>query len=409
MRFVILTQYYLPETGAPQNRLSDLARRFRQMGDEVIVLTAMPNYPKGQIFPNYRRKLWLVEEIEGIKVFRCWLFASKSRFIPLRLLSFFSFVFTSAVIGTFALPQTDALLVESPPIFLGLTAWWLAKIKRAVLLFNVSDLYPESAIALGYLSNRRLQKLFYRFEAWCYHVSDLIVGQTKGIVENIKQRFPTHSVYLLTNGVDTAKFTFAEFAKDSVAEVCANKTFLVGYAGVLGYAQKLECLLQTAELLREHQEIRFVLYGDGPLRESLTNWATEHQLTNVDFKGNLPHQEILAQMRHWQLGVVPLANTPLLAGALPSKMFEVMASGLPVLLSAPEGEASQLILNAHAGMVILPENPQMMADAILHLAQQPDLGQQLGANGQKYVMTYFDRAKIAQDFATAVKQIIKTA
>ena len=409
MRFVILTQYYLPETGAPQNRLSDLARRFRQMGHQVIILTAMPNYPKGQIFPDYRRKLWLVEEIEGIRVIRCWLFASKSRFIPLRLLSFFSFVITSALIGTIALPQTDALLVESPPIFLGLTARWLAKIKRAILVFNVSDLYPESAIALGYLSNRRLQKLFYRFEAWCYHVSDLIVGQTRGIVENIKQRFPTHTVYLLTNGVDTAKFANDKITKEAVAEASADKTFLVGYAGVLGYAQKLDCLLQAAELLREHQEIRFVLYGDGPLRESLTNWATEHQLTNVAFKGNLPHPEILAQMRHWQLGIVPLANTPLMAGALPSKMFEVMASGLPVLLSAPEGEASQLILNARAGMVILPENPQMMAEAILHLAQQPDLCQQLGANGQKYVMTYFDRAKIAQDFATAVKQIIKTA
>ncbi|MCL4870664.1 MAG: glycosyltransferase family 4 protein [Anaerolineae bacterium] len=406
MRFVILTQYYLPETGAPQNRLSDLARRFKQMGHNVIVLTAMPNYPQGQIFPNYRWKLWLIDEIDGIKVIHCWLFASKSRFIPFRLISFFSFVITSALIGIVALPQTDALLVESPPLFLGITAWWLAKIKRAALIFNVSDLYPESAIALGYLSNRKLQNLFFRFEAWCYRVADLIVGQTSGIVENIQQRFPNYPVYLLTNGVDISKFAVNGQHKKSQPIPQMGKSFVVGYAGVLGYAQKLECLLQAAELLQDHQQIRFVLYGDGPLRESLLNWATEHKLANVEFKGNFPHHEILEQMCYWHLGVVPLANTPLMAGALPSKMFEVMASGLPVLLSAPTGEASQLVTKAQAGMTVLPENPQAMAEAILHLANRPDICQQWGVNGREYVMTHYDRAKIAEDFATSVQQII---
>lgn len=407
MKFVILTQYYPPETGAPQNRLSDLARRFQNMGHDVTVITAMPNYPKGQIFPGYRYRICLKEKIDGIEIIRCWLFASKSRFIPLRLASFFSFAITSAIIGTLVLSKVDALMVESPPIFLGITARWLARIKQAILLFNVSDLYPESAIALGYLSDRKLQQLFFKFEAWCYKSSDLIIGQTKGIVENIKSRFPDFKVYLLTNGIDISKFESDGSELDTIESGSTNnKPFIVGYAGVLGYAQKLEHLLQAAEILQQYEYIQFHFYGDGPLRESLIAWATAHNLVNVEFKGNLPHQEVLQKMYQWKLGVVPLANTPLMAGALPSKIFEVMAIGLPVLLSAPYGEAAQLLENAEAGMTVLPEDPQAIADAIVYLAKYPDLCNSLGKQGRQYVMTHYDRSMIAQNFATMIEQLI---
>jgi glycosyltransferase involved in cell wall biosynthesis len=163
MRLLILTQYYPPEIGAPQNRLHELAVRLANQGVSVEVLTALPNYPKMQVFEAYRNRKNRKEIIEGISIHRSWIYVSKSKGIISRLLNYFSFVWSSYWIGR-KLDKVDYLLVESPPLFLGYSAMLLAKKLDAKLIFNVSDLWPESAEKLGIVTNKWLLKLAYRLE-----------------------------------------------------------------------------------------------------------------------------------------------------------------------------------------------------------------------------------------------------
>ena len=190
MRLAILTQYYPPETGAPQRRLSHLAGHFVRAGHSVNVLTAMPNYPQGQIFPGYGG-LAQREERDGVDVIRTAIYPTqKTGFLP-RLANYLSFVISSAAVGSFLMPRPDYLFVESPPLFLGLSGYWLSRLKSTRLIFNVADLWPETAVRLGVL---REDSLAFRVSAWlerfCYRKSWLITGQSKSILENIAQRFP---------------------------------------------------------------------------------------------------------------------------------------------------------------------------------------------------------------------------
>lgn len=202
----ILTQYYLPEVGAPQNRLSELAIRLKKNGADIHVITAMPNYPHMRVAEGYRGKWRVSEEIEGIKVTRCWIFVPQSKSIFARLLNYFSFVFSSFWIGLVRMKRSDYLICESPPLFLGITAFLLTRLKRTKMIFNVSDLWPESAEKLGLVKNRFFLWISGKLEMFLYRRSKIITGQTQGIVKNISSRLPHKTVYWLPNGVDVSLY-----------------------------------------------------------------------------------------------------------------------------------------------------------------------------------------------------------
>jgi len=205
MNLTILTQYYLPEIGAPQRRLSHLAEGLAKQGHRVTVLTAMPNYPTGKIYPGYGG-LTCVEEINGVRVVRTCIYPTQDAGFVRRLSSYFSFVFSSLLLGGWKLEPCDYLLTESPPLFLGITGFWLSRWKRARWIFNVSDLWPESAVRLGMLNNKIALRMSEWLEAFCYNNAWLITGQSKSIIENIQQRFPRVQTYHFSNGVDAARF-----------------------------------------------------------------------------------------------------------------------------------------------------------------------------------------------------------
>jgi glycosyltransferase involved in cell wall biosynthesis len=201
MKILFLTQYYPPEVGAPQNRLHELAVRLKKKGIDVEVLTAMPNYPNSEIREEYKGGRIKEENIDGVQVYRSGIYVSKSTGIISRLLNYFSFVWTSYWRGR-KLGNYDYLLVESPPLFLGYSAMRLSKRLKAKMIFNVSDLWPESAEKMGVVTNSFLLKMAYRLEAKCYRRAALVTGQTQGIVDNIEGRFPQTRTYWLPNGVD---------------------------------------------------------------------------------------------------------------------------------------------------------------------------------------------------------------
>ena len=396
MRLLILTQYYPPEIGAPQNRLHELAIRLKAYGVEVEVLTALPNYPKMKIQEGYEKGKKREEQIDGIAVHRAAIYVSASKSIVARLLNYFSFVWTSYWRGR-KLDQFDFLLVESPPLFLGYSAMALSKKLGAKLIFNVSDLWPESAEKLGIVNNPYLLKMAYKLEARCYLRAALVTGQTEGIVADISQRFPSSEVYWLPNGVNVEFYNpsislHSPFREQNGFE---PTDLLFFYGGIIGHAQGLEVILYAAQQLRDCQHVHFILQGSGPEKEKLQALKAELQLTNIHFLEPVAKADMPAILQAIDVALVPLKNLPLFQGAIPSKVFEALAMEVPLLLGV-DGEARRhFIEKAQAGWYFEPENATALASVIRSLIENPKSIETAGQNGRKYVAEHFNRDQIA--------------
>ena len=407
LRIVLLTQYYPPEVGAPQNRLSDLARRLAERGHAVTVLTALPNYPRGEIYAEYNGRYFVDEHIDGIRVIRSWVYATREKSFSRRLLNYLSFALTSIFWGIWKLGAQDIIVAESPPLFVGISAVILGKLKRAKFIFNVSDLWPASAVALGFLRNPMVIGLSRWLEEFIYWRADAITGQTEGIVDDIRRRVPRKRVDLITNGVDVQGFpagTEGSPRSDARAEYGCGKRFVVGYAGLHGLAQGLETVIEAADILRGHGDILFVFVGDGPERERLIECAAQRKLANIKFLGPQARSQMARMYQMFDVAVVPLKRCSIFKGALPSKMLEAMAAAVPVVVSI-EGEARLLVLRAQAGIAVEPEDARGIANAILQLSGDEAYRQALARNGRRYVEEYYDRRKIASRFEELLVQV----
>jgi len=400
LKILILTQYFPPEVGAAQNRLWNLASRLRQKGAEVTVLTGMPNYPQMRIHEGYRKRCFVKENLDEITVLRCWLYTGTRPSISARLLTYFSFVFTSFFTGWFKLGRFDYIICESPPLFLGITALLLKNLKRAKLIFNVSDLWPESAEKLGLISNRFLLNLTTRLEENLYRSSFIITGQTNGIVQNISRRFPGKKVYWLKNGIDMDSYSNLPTHDISwrLENGFGEDEFLLLYAGILGHAQGLEVILKAADLLKANKRIRFILVGSGPEKEKLLRMKGELFLDNVFFFDTLPRVQLLKIIANVDVALIPLKKIDLFKGAIPSKIFENLALKKPVLLGV-EGEAKELFIEeGNAGLAFVPEDGKDLAAKTEILFNDRQLAGNLGENGYHYVSRMFNWNNIADDF-----------
>lgn len=399
MKITILTQYFPPEVGAPQNRLFELAQRLKKSGAEVVVFTAMPNYPQMRVQDGYRGKWKVKEEIEGITVIRSWIFVPKSKSIIPRLLNYFSFVFSSFWVGLFRMRRSDWLICESPPLFLGISAFLLSRFKRTKLIFNVSDLWPESAEKLGLVTNRFLLRMSTWLEEFLYRKSALVTGQTQGIVADIQKRFPAKTVYWLPNGVDTKFYDPSSQHSDwRKKNGFAENDLLLLYAGIIGHAQGLDVILEAAEKLKAYPRAKFILLGEGPEKQRLLALKEEKKTDSVFFFGAVSKKEMPEIVAASDAAVVPLKKLDLFKGAIPSKIFENLAMEKPVLLGV-EGEAKTLFIdNGNAGLFFEPENAEALAACVRQLLEKPELAQTLGANGRRYVEENFERDKIAAGF-----------
>ena len=409
MKVILLTQYFPPETGAPQNRLYATAQALHRNGAHVTVLTAMPNYPDMRIHSAYRGKWHTQELLDGLIVHRVWLFATARRSMLWRLLNYFSFVCSSLWVGLWRMKRSDVIFVESPPLFLGITAILLAKAKGAKLVFNVSDLWPESAVQLGLVTDRTVIGISTWLEELCYRRSALITGQTMGIVQNIQARFPAKKVIWIPNGADLGAIAQAERSNDTGIRSGLNippGDLIITYAGIIGHAQGLEVILQAASLLKHRNDIHFLLIGDGPEKARLEAMKEELFVGSVHFVDRMPRAELLALLNCTDAVVVPLRKNDLFMGAIPSKIFEALALAKPLLLGV-EGEAKELFIEAgQAGIAFTPEDPNSLAQAVERFVADRTSMEMMGQNGARYVRERFDRSVISERLWRALQDLV---
>jgi glycosyltransferase involved in cell wall biosynthesis len=404
MNLTILTQYYPPETGAPQNRLHSLALNLKEQGHYIQVLTALPNYPKSEVFPDYVGKTFVAENIDGVPVYRTSIYVSKKPGVLPRLRNYFSFVYSS--IANFKrLPKTELILVESPPLFLSWSAYFIAKRWNANVVFNVSDLWPESAEKLNIVRNKLLLNVAYRLEAWSYKKATLVTGQTQGIVKNIESRFPKVVCHWMPNGID--RFVFDSVTKDEskLEELgLANKKVFI-YAGIIGHAQSLDTLIRAAALVKHLPDFAMLIIGDGPVIADLLELNRKLE-AGVYFLPNTPKFEVLAMVASAYSYIVPLKDLEIFRGAIPSKIFDPLAIGIPVLLGV-DGECRDIFIDrAGAGWYFKPEDESSLAKAIQTALENPEHVQEFGAKGKLFVNEFFDRKNIASEFMVKLETLL---
>jgi colanic acid biosynthesis glycosyl transferase WcaI len=384
MRVTLLTHYYPPEVGAPQARLSALARGLSRRGVEVTVHTGFPHYPDGVIQPPYRNRPWSTDEHDGVRVVRSAVYPAPNRGFGRRIANHVSFALSALATAPVGGPA-DAVIVETPPLLLAGSSIAYSRGKGAALIVNVSDMWPDSAVALGTLRRPRLVRAARSLEHACYRAAAAIVCPTRGIEVALGElEEATGKVHRIPPSVDPELFPISPPRR--------NGTFRVLYAGTVGMSQGVGTLMDAAELLSEDPGIEIVIAGDGAEGPDLRRRLAQGGLRNVQMLGRVPHERIPELYADADAAVVLLRDKPLFEGALPTKMFEAMSAGRPLVLSAA-GEAASLVEDASCGVVVPPERPRELASALSDLARDRERAGELGAAGRQAVLEGYSRER----------------
>jgi colanic acid biosynthesis glycosyl transferase WcaI len=408
MRILYFSQYFPPEVGATQTRAYEMARGLVRAGHHVTMIAEVPNHPSGVIPPEYRHKFYERTELDGIDVIRVWVKASPVKTPRSRIIFYFTYMFMAALTGLFLVRERyDVIYATSPPLFVGAAALIVSYMRRIPLVFEVRDLWPESAVALGELSNPHVIRWAHWLEGACYRRARKIVVTAQEMVEYLLRRgLEATEIAVVRNGANTELFRFDPFARQHLRNMLGlEDKFVVVYAGLLGIAQGLGASLETAkQLATTEPRAHFLYIGDGPVKGVLQEQAENLGLVDVTFLPAQPRDSIPGYLSAGDVALVPLTRKRLL-GALPSKMFDAMACQRPVLLSA-EGEACQVLREADAGIVVPPESPSSLAEAVLRLRDDPELCARYGQNGRRAVVACYSREAQAQQLVQLLQDVI---
>jgi len=372
VKILFLSENFPPETNAAATRVFERACYWVKAGHQVTVITSQPNFPDGKLFSGFENRWRQVDEMSGIRVVRVKTFIAANRGVLWRTLDFLSFMVTGVWAGLFE-AKPGVIAATSPQFFAAVGGWLLAGARRVPFVFELGDLWPASIAAVGAVQPGRALQLIEKLELHLYTRAEAVVALTNAFKDNLTGRgVDGNKIAVIPNGVDLWRYGPHERDATLARQWQLDGRFVVGYVGTHGMAHALGNVLDAAETLKDRDDIRFLLAGAGAERNALMAEAERRNLSNVIF---LPAQPKDAMPKVWSLcdvALVHLKNDPVFAGVIPSKMFEAMAMGLPVLMAAPEGEASQILLADKAGVHVPAEDPVALAEAVARLADDPE-------------------------------------
>ena len=406
MRILFVSQYFPPEMGAPAARTFELARHWVAAGAEVTVVTAVPNHPNGIVPERYRGRRLVEERVDGIRVLRTWIYAAANRGFWRRSLNYVSFLFSALAFGCRRAGPADVVIATSPQFLVGIAGFVAARMRGVPFVFEVRDLWPDSIAALDVLREGTLLRLLRRIEMTLYREAALIVGVAQSTREELVRRgIDARKIVIVPNGADSEVFCDLEKYNGIRESLGLGRRFVVSYVGTHGLAHGLETVLDSADELRDHDDIQFLFVGDGARREHLEREARTRRLGNVRFVGVQPRERIPSYIATSDVSLVPLRRKPLFEKVLPSKIFEIMGCSRPLILGV-EGEARAAVLEADAGLCVTPESPRELSQAILSLYRDPARAAALGRNGRDYVRRNFSRDELARRYLRVLHAVV---
>lgn len=405
MKILFLSQYFPPEICAPAVRVSELCRYWAEKGENISILTAFPNHPTGIIPDVYRGMKFKREVVDDCQVFRSWIYPAPNSGFLKRLVSFFSFLFSSVLTGIFKAGKCDVVIATSPQIFVGLSGWVVSVFKKAPFVLEVRDLWPESAIDLGVLKNRYLIAMSRKLERFLYDHADLLVAVSRSIQDVIVESgIPKDKVILLPNGIDQNLFKPGEMDNEKRGQLNLKDQFIISYIGTHGMAHGLEVVVEAAKILEGDARFHFLFIGEGAMKNEVIAQSRRMELQNVTFLPSQPKAEMPLWYAASDVCMVVLRDLPVFKTVLPSKMFEIMACERPTLMVA-RGECAELVEASDSGVVVSPGDPAKLAEAILGLVEDEPGRKRMARNGREFVLKHFDRSDLAGCYLNHLYQL----
>jgi len=405
VKIAVFTHYFWPELGAPSARLLELGRAWVARGYDVTVVTNFPNHPTGVVPDEYRGRSFQVEEVDGVRVVRCRTYATPNRGFLKKTLGHLWFMLQAVVQATPHVRDADVLVASSPTLFAAVAALVVSWRIRRPFVIEVRDLWPAIFVDLGVIRNRAIIWCLERLELFLYRRAAAVVTVTRAFAGDIASRgIAQEKLHVIPNGVDLRAFTPGPADAELRARLSLAGRFAVLYCGAHGISHALGRILEAADRLREDGRIHFLLVGEGAEKDELVARARALRLANVSFLPAVPRAQVAALYRGADLCLVPLRALPLFRAFIPSKMFEILACGRPILASL-EGEAADILRESGAAVVVPPEDVDAAVAAVRRLAADRDECARLASRGRPYVAAHFDRDALGARYADVLESV----
>lgn len=405
MHILFLSHYFPPEVNAPASRTFEHCREWARAGHRVTVVTCAPNHPRGVVYEGYRNRLFQREMRDGIEVVRVWTYLTANEGLLKRTLGYLSYMIV-AVLAALFMPRPDVVITTSPQFFNGLAGYPVSRLKRVPWVLEIRDLWPESVLAVGAITNRYVIRMLHGLEMFAYRKASRIVSVTDAFKR-----------YMVDKGIDAAKIHVVkngadlDFYRSDIPSLEAKRRlglegkFVASYVGTHGMAHHLETILEAAEGLRQRSDIVFLMAGDGAERKRLERMREEKGLTNVVMLPQQPKDRMPELWSATDVSVVLLKRSPLFRTVIPSKIFESMAMGKPIVLGV-EGESAEIVQAAGAGRCIVPEDAAGLRNAVVELCDNPALAARMGESGKAHVAEHYDRRVLAGRFLNMMEELV---
>lgn len=406
MHILFLTDNFPPEVNAPASRTFEHCRQWVRAGAQVTVITCAPNFPQGKVYDGYRNLIWQREKIDGISVIRVWTFISANEGFFKRIIDYVSFMI-SAIFAAIFVKKVDIIVGTSPQFFTVCAAYCVALFKRRPWVFELRDIWPESIRAVGAMRGARLLDILERVELFLYRKADAIVAVTHAFKSSLVRRgVDGDKIDVVTNGADLSRFSPREKDAQLVEKHGLSDKFVAGYVGTHGMAHALDTLLDVAKFLKQSADgdrYRILLVGHGATKARLIERARNESLDNVVFVDSVSKQDVV---RYWSIldvSIIHLRQTDLFNSVIPSKLFECMAMGLPVLHGV-EGESADLVRKDGVGLCFQPENPTSLLAGIRRISEDRELRARFRVNGPIAAQKY-DRSMLALNMLRVLNKV----
>ena len=407
MNILIMAQHYAPEEVSGAVLATELATDLVKCGHKVSFITCAPNYPEGKVFSGYRNSLVSKEKLDGVNVIRTWSYISPRKTFWRRILNFGTFsvgaFFTALVAG-----KPNIILSFSPPLPLGISAWILSRFWNVPWILRVEDLYPEAAVAMGVLRNHITISLLSAVERFLYHHANHISLISEGFRENLLSKgIPLEKLSVIPVWGDPNNIPVLPKENNFRQGHGLHDKFLVIYAGNLGHTSALEEVILAAERLSGVPDTKFVIIGEGVKKSALEKLTLQKMLDNVLFLPYQPRPIFAEELAAADVGLVTL-NKNSSKSSLPSKIFNIMASGRPILAVAPlESEVCKLAEEGGCGVCVPPGHPDLIANAILELKRNKNQLKDMGTRGRLWLETHFSRNGCVNMYETMLKRVAR--
>jgi glycosyltransferase involved in cell wall biosynthesis len=403
VRIAYVCHYFVPEPAAPAARVHEFARAWVQAGHDVSVITTFPNHPLGRIPAAYRGRWWATERLDGIHVLRSWLYAVPNRGIGRRGLDHLSFMLTALLFGLPRLGQVDVVVASSPTLFSAVSAWLMARIRRVPFVLEVRDLWPEAIVGLGLMRPGPAVRVLEGLARFLYRQAALVVVVTSAFADRLaEQGVPRRKLAVIPNGADTRLFSPEADGAQARTALGLDEKFVVAYIGSHGLSHGLGAVLDAASL---QPDVTYLLVGDGADRERLLAERDRRGLRNVVMRPSVDKAQVPGLYAAADVCLVPLRDVPIFDAFVPSKLFEMLAAGRPIV-GAVRGEAREILARSGGAVLVEPERGDQLAEAVNRLRADSALRAELASNGRAFAVAHYNRDTLAAKYLELLKSVV---